>query len=73
MGYPIRSIGSFLAWEGDLMSSFIIGARTPIHAFKLTLATVAKRVMSTTTIAVIDQADLKDGQMCVFRRTILLA
>jgi hypothetical protein len=57
------------------MSSSIIGARTSlaIHAFKLTLTTVAKRVMSTKTIAVIDQADLKDGQMYVFRLVVLLA
>ena len=56
------------------MSSFrlVISARKSLPALKLTLATVAKRLMSTQTIAVIDEVDLKDGQMYVSRHITLL-
>jgi hypothetical protein len=54
------------------MSSFVIhllrvraSARTAFPTFKHPLATVTKRLMSTKTIAVIDLADLQDGQMYV--------
>jgi hypothetical protein len=56
------------------MSSFrlVISARRSLSALKLTLSTVATRVMSTQTIAVIDEVDLKDGQMYVSRHIALL-
>ena len=47
------------------MVSLASAAGRPIQSLRFPLATVAKRLMSTKTIAVLDQADLKDGQMYV--------